>query len=308
MAKKLVWFVTGTSSGFGKALLNELLNGGHSVIATDRDSSLTDPLQVELEGKHDTDALKRAYVVKLDITKPDDIKAVFAKAVERFGRIDVVVNNAGYTVIAEVEACPMDAARAQFEVMFWGAVHISKEAVRIFREVNPPGEGGHIFNVSSAGGYSSQPSMAYYSSAKFALEGFTESLRKEMSPEWNIQVTIIEPGGFNTEWRGKNMTTLPPHPAYDTPNSPTKHYRSMFGALPFIGLPERAAKAYVALAEKKNDLPLRIQFGSDSIAVIRHTAMKTISDSEKWESISHSTNIDGIDPQEYTKNLLAALG
>ena len=129
-----------------------------------------------------------------------------------------------------------------------------------------------------------------------------------MSPEWNIQLTIIEPGGFNTEWRGKNMTILPPHPAYDTPTSPTRKYRAAFGSLPFIGLPERAAKAYVRLAEKRSELPLRIQFGSDSLTVIRHTALKTISDSEKWEEISHSTNIDGIDPKEYTQSLLAALG
>lgn len=141
-----------------------------------------------------------------------------------------------------------------------------------------------------------------------AVEGFTESLRKEMSPEWNIQATIIEPGGFNTQWRGGNMSILPPHPAYDTPTSPAKQFRSMLDLLPFIGDNQRAAKAYITLAENKAKLPLRIQFGSDSLAVVRHTALKTISDSEKWENISHSTNVDGIDPQEYTKNLLAALG
>ena len=149
-----------------------------------------------------------------------------------------------------------------------------------------------------------------------ALEGFTESLRKEMSPEWNIQATIIEPGGFNTEWRGGNMTILPPHPAYDTDNSPTRQYRSSLnksgsdshGGFLSIGSPEKAAKAFITLAEKKQDLPLRVQFGSDASGLVRHTAMKTISDSEKWESVSQSTNVDGIDSKEYTKNLLAALG
>ena len=147
-----------------------------------------------------------------------------------------------------------------------------------------------------------------------ALEGFTESLRKEMSPEWNIQATIIEPGGFNTEWRGSSMTVLPIHPAYDTDTSPTKQHRSMlFGTgtdsgISFIGNPEKAAKAFITLAEKRQDLPLRVQLGSDSSVLVRHTAMKTISDSEKWESLSQSTNVDGIDSKEYTKNLLAALG
>ena len=144
-----------------------------------------------------------------------------------------------------------------------------------------------------------------------ALEGFTESLRKEMSPEWNIQATIIEPGGFNTGIWG-NTTTLPIHPAYDTDSddSLTKRNRSVLtgGAFPFIGSPQKAARAFITLTEKREELPLRVQFGTDSLAVVRHAAMKTISDSEKLESLSHSTNVDGIDPKEYTKHLLAALG
>ena len=104
------------------------------------------------------------------------------------------------------------------------------------------------------------------------------------------------------------MTILPPHPAYDTDNSPAKQYRSMLGSIPFIGDPERAAKAFITLVEKRKELPLRVQFGSDSLAVVRHTATKTISDGEKLASVSHSTNVDGIDPKEYTKTLLAHLG
>ena len=162
---------------------------------------------------------------------------------------------------------------------------------------------------------SSISDSSFFSPYLVALEGFTESLRKEMFPEWNIQATIIEPGGFNTEWCGSNMTILP-HPAYDTDNSPTRQYRSSLnksgsdshGGFLSIGSPEKAAKAFITLAEKKQDLPLRVQFGSDASGLVRHTAMKTISDSEKWESVSQSTNVDGIDSKEYTKNLLAALG
>ena len=107
------------------------------------------------------------------------------------------------------------------------------------------------------------------------------------------------------------MTIIPPNPAYDTDNSPTKKRRSMLVGdgirIPDIGSPEKAAKAFISLAEKRQDLPLRIQFGSDSLAVVQHTATKTISDGEKWESVSHSTNVDGTDSKEYTKNLLATL-
>ena len=110
------------------------------------------------------------------------------------------------------------------------------------------------------------------------------------------------------------MTTLPLHPAYDTENSPTKQHRSVLmgtgtdSGIPFIGNPIKAAKAFITLAEMRQDLPLRVQLGSDSLAYVRHTAMKTISDGEKLESISHSTNVDGVDSKEYTKTLLAALG
>ena len=141
-----------------------------------------------------------------------------------------------------------------------------------------------------------------------ALEGFTESLRKEMSPEWNIQATIIEPGGFNTDWR--NMTSIPLHPAYDTDSSPAKKCRSMLVGSErsiSIGSPENAAKAFITLAEKRQDLPLRVQFGSDSLAIVRHTAAQTILDSEKLESLSHSTNVDGIDGKEHTKKIMANL-
>ena len=155
-----------------------------------------------------------------------------------------------------------------------------------------------------------QYSDSVFISCLVALEGFTESLRKDMTPEWNIQATIIEPGGFNTEW--KNMSAIPPHPAYDTENSPVKQRRDMLigdnSNSVYIGSPIKAAKAFISIAEKRKDLPLRIQFGSDSLAIVRHTALKTISDGEKWASVSHSTNVDGIDSKEYTKNLLVALG
>ncbi|KAF9464279.1 hypothetical protein BDZ94DRAFT_1282125 [Collybia nuda] len=303
MSQKSVWFVTGTSSGLGNALLHEILSSGNSIIATARNP---ESLQATLEQKYDAETLKRALIIKVDITQPNEIKAAFAAGLQKFGEINVVVNNAGYAVLSEIEECPMDLARIEFEIMFWGPVHISKEAIRVFREVNPPGKGGCIFNVSSTGGYSSQPLLSFYNAAKFAIEGFTESLRKEMSPEWNIQASAIEPGGFNTGWRD-GLTILPPHPAYKADNSPTSQYRAMLRHIPFIGSPERAAKALLTLSGKK-DLPLRIQLGSDAATLIRHTARKTIADSEKWEDIAHSTNIDGIDPPEYTKSLLAALG
>lgn len=129
-----------------------------------------------------------------------------------------------------------------------------------------------------------------------------------MIPDWNIQAVLVQLGGFNTDWK-THLSTLPPHPAYDVDNSPTKQQRAMLGsAMSLVGSPEKAAKAFLTLAAKRKELPLRIQLGTDAITFVRHTAKKTISDSDKFESLSHSTNVDGTNVQEYTKNLLAILG
>jgi hypothetical protein len=140
------------------------------------------------------------------------------------------------------------------------------------------------------------------------LEGFTETLRKEMIPRWNIQVVLLQLGGTNTSWKN-HMTILPPLPAYDTDDSPTKKQRAMLGGpLHLIGSSEKAAKAFITVAEKRKEVPVRIQLGTDSMVVVQHTAKKTIADSQKFENLSHSTNEDGTDIKEYTKNLLAFLG
>ena len=141
-----------------------------------------------------------------------------------------------------------------------------------------------------------------------AIEGFTESLSKEMIPDWNIQCCICQPGGFNTAWKS-HLKTVPIHPAYDTDNSPTKQARAFLeSGVELVGSPHKAAKAFITLSEKRKELPLRVQLGSDSITYVQHKAKKTLADSEKFASLSHSTNVDGTDVKEYTKNVLAYLG
>ena len=129
-----------------------------------------------------------------------------------------------------------------------------------------------------------------------------------MISDWNIQAVIVQLGGFNTDWKS-HMTVLPPHPAYDVDNSPTKQQRAMLNSgMPLVGSPEKAAKMFITLAEKRKELPVRVQLGSDSVTIVQHTAKRTLSDSGKFESLSHLTNVDGTDAKAYTKNLLAALG
>ena len=150
--------------------------------------------------------------------------------------------------------------------------------------------------------------IRFFLSCIAALEGFSETLRKEMIPRWNIQILLLELGGTNTAWKN-HMTILPPLPVYDVDDSPTKPQRALFSnPLHLVGDPDKVAKAFITVAEKRKEIPSRLQIGTDSVVVVQHTAKKTIADSQKWESLSHSTNEDGTNIEEFTKGLLAYLG
>ncbi|TFK38350.1 hypothetical protein BDQ12DRAFT_651293 [Crucibulum laeve] len=295
---KRVWFITGTSSGLGKALLEAILEAGERAVATARKTELLDYIK-------DKYPAEQLLIQQLDVAQKDQILKVFEEIKNHFGRLDIVVNNAGYAVFGEMEAISDQDARNQFEVQFWGPVNITREAVKFFREVNPKGHGGRIFNVSTVGGYDGRQGLSFYSSSKFALEGFTESVLKEMVPEWNITGCIIEPGGFETEWNGGSMVRYPPHPAYADPSTPTSQFRAMHGSIDLIGVPARFAKAMLKIADLP-ELPRRIQLGSESLALVRAKATRTIKDGEKFAEISHSTNKDGVDVEDYMQKIILA--
>ncbi|KAF9011873.1 hypothetical protein BDQ17DRAFT_1345015 [Cyathus striatus] len=293
------FIVTGSSSGLGKALVHAILESGQRVAATARN-----PAALEyLREKYNQSQL---LIQALDVTIIEQVKEAFENVKQHFGRLDVVVNNAGYAVMGEIEAIPEEDARRQFEVQFWGPVNISKEGVKLFRDLNPKGQGGTFFNISTSGGYNANPTLAYYSASKFALEGFTEAFQKEMLPEWKIRAVIIEPGGFDTEWRNSSMITFPPPPEYADPNTPTMKARAIRTSIEFAGVPERAARAILKLAEEP-ELPMRIQLGSDSLAIIQFKANKTLQESEKWSYVAHSTNKDGLDGEAVKQKIMQFL-
>ncbi|KAJ3781976.1 hypothetical protein GGU10DRAFT_276505, partial [Lentinula aff. detonsa] len=296
-----VWFITGTSSGLGKALTDLLLANGERVVATCRNPAAHD----DLSARYTNQLL--AY--KLDVTKEDEIKAAFSAGVETFGRIDVVVNNAGIGLFGELEAVPEEDARYIMELQYWGPIHVMKEAARIFREINPQGAGGRLFNVSTVGGYRANPTLGYYSASKFALEASTQSFLQEMHPSWNIKGCILEPGGFRSEWvTGHNSRVVPPHPAYTDPSNPTSLFRQAHGRIPFLGDPVKMAKAIIRLTDLSVGLPLRVQLGSESLFLVRMQAQNTLEDTKKWEWISHSTNADHMDGENYVKQYLMGTG
>ncbi|KAA1474161.1 NAD(P)-binding protein [Dentipellis sp. KUC8613] len=284
-----VWFITGTSSGLGRALALAVLASGERVVGTARNTAVLKDIEEQYPST-------QFLALALDVTNVAQIDAVFAKIKETFGRLDVVVNCAGYGLEGEVEATPDEEARRQVETLFWGPVNICKRAVPFFRDVNPPGVGGRILNISSCGGYAANTTLAFYSAGKFALEGFSQALSREMPPEWNIKVVIVQPGGFATSWSTSGMVLVPPHPAYG-PDAPSNRFRRMVAAhAASTGDVARGAQAMIRIAGEP-DPPLRVQLGTDAWCIVRGQAEKTLRDSEKWEEFSHSTNRDEVGPE-----------
>ncbi|KZV68658.1 NAD(P)-binding protein [Peniophora sp. CONT] len=279
-----VWLVTGASSGFGRALVEAVLLKGERAVATTRKSASLD----ELAKTYRNDQL---LVLQLDITNTAAITSAFDTVKDHFGRLDVVVNNAGYGLKGEMESTSEELARPLFETLFWGPVNITKHAIRFFREVNPEGSGGFVMQISSLAGYIAPPTFSFYAAAKSALETFTLSAARELPPEWNIRTSIIEPGLFDTNWHSRNMIVAPRHPAYSD-KSPSRQFMESYDKLPQIGDVQRAAQAMMTVADAPAP-PSRLQLGTDAWGLAHMTAQNTLTEQEKWAALSHSTNSDG---------------
>ncbi|RPD54600.1 NAD-P-binding protein [Lentinus tigrinus ALCF2SS1-7] len=208
-----VWMITGASSGLGLDTTRYVLQKGDIAVATVRKPEVLDDLKAQYAG--------RLLVLKVDVTVHQDIIAAFKKVEEAFGRLDVVVSNAGVSILGEIESTTDEAAHAMFEVNFWGATHVLQESVRFMREVNQPGKGGRIIQITSGTGIVGYPACGFYSASKHAMEGLTETLAAEVDPAWNIKVSIITLGAFRTNAVATGMVKLPLHPAYANSASAT---------------------------------------------------------------------------------------
>ncbi|KIP12343.1 hypothetical protein PHLGIDRAFT_124234 [Phlebiopsis gigantea 11061_1 CR5-6] len=259
-----VWLVTGSSSGFGRATTEYALSKGEKVVATLRKPSDLADLQKKFPAS-------QLLVVQLDVTDPKAILDAFSAGKKAFGRIDVVFNNAGWTAAGEVEGTPDDVAKKLFDVNFWGATNVTKEAVRFFREENPSGAGGRLLVVSSFVGLKPLPIGGYYSASKHALEGVTQSLAEEISPEWNIKITSVLPGQFRTSVM-QNGFMAPPHPAYGEPTNPAFQVRKavVAAAAPDFKLNDvaKGARKIYEISELA-DPPYRIIFGTDAVGFVQ---------------------------------------
>jgi NAD(P)-dependent dehydrogenase (short-subunit alcohol dehydrogenase family) len=268
-SKKPVWFITGCSTGFGRELAKLVLDRGYRAVVTARD-----PAKVEDIAK-DTDG--RALVLELDVIDPVEVDAAVKSAAKRFGRIDVLVNNAGIGYFGAVEESDDEEVRRMFEVNFFGLSRMTRAVLPIMRKQRS----GHLVNISSIGGLRSFPTLAYYNATKYAVEGFSESLSIEVKP-LGIKVTLVEPSGFRTDWAGRsaNESTTRISDYAGTAGKNLENLRTYSGKQP--GDPVRAAAAIIAAVESPEP-PLRLLLGKAALQGARAKIEMLKKDFDAWE-------------------------
>jgi NAD(P)-dependent dehydrogenase (short-subunit alcohol dehydrogenase family) len=272
------WFITGASSGFGLAFASYALRKGYNVVATARNPSKLESLVSQAPG--------RVLALTLDVDRPRDAEAAVGAAIERFGRVDVLINNAGYGIIGAVEETPDSELRALMETNFFGAVAVIKAALPALRAQRS----GAIVNISSLGGQMSFAGFGAYSASKFALEGLSEALAQEVAA-FGIRVLLVEPGNFRTNLLGSGTREMPAMDAYHRSVGGTRDFaRGMHGAQ--LGDPLKAAAA-IDLALEAEKTPLRLQLGEDAVAAVRTHATTMLEDLEQWAPVAVNTRIDG---------------
>lgn len=300
---KRVFLITGTSTGFGAELVKTVLSKGDGVVATARNS-------LKLDFSEHGANQENYLAIDLDVTSKDSISAAFDAALKQFGRVDVVVNNAGYGLAGEFESLSERQIRTQMEVNFFGLIDVTRKACEVMREQKP--QGGVIQNVTSIGGQVGVPNFTMCECAfwrygwswkwsvganrgidcasKWAVEGFSEALQQELKPEWNIHLTCIEPGGFRTDWAGRSMDFAEnKNPAYDHIDAKAAMgKRHMTQA----GDPAKAAKAFYELAVMENP-PIRCIVGTDAYTRINKKLDDYRENVQKFEKLSNSTDVDG---------------
>ena len=273
-----VWFITGSNSGFGRSLTEAVLAKGDRVVATTRHTE-----EVEDLVKQYPDTVK---VVSLDITKAEEISSAIDTALSTFGRVDVLVNNAGFGTLGAVEEIAEEQVRYQFEVNCFGTLNLTKAMLPHFRQR----KSGHILNVSSVGGFTAFPGTGIYCATKFAIEGYSEALAKEIAP-LGIKLTLVEPGAFRTEFAGDSLAT--PDQQIDdyeeTAHKFVKMQEQSSGEQP--GDPDKAAQAMIKVVESDNP-PMRLVLGEDALKATRQKMETFQKELDEWEEVTLSTSFD----------------
>ncbi|WP_042270449.1 oxidoreductase [Paraburkholderia heleia] len=276
MESSKILLITGVSSGFGRALAQEALAAGHKVVGTVRSA----------EAKREFESLsaKAAFARVLDVTDFDAIDGVVEEIEASVGPVDVLVNNAGYGHEGVMEESPLAEMRKQFDVNVFGAVAMMKAVLPFMRARRR----GHILNITSMGGYITMPGITYYCGSKFALEGISEALGKEVEA-FGVAVTAVAPGSFRTDWAGRSMRRTPRSiPDYDTIFDPVRKAREEKSGKQ-LGDPRKAARAMLAAIAAEYP-PAHLLLGSDALGLVRDKLSMLEVEIRAWESVTVSTD------------------
>ena len=266
-----VWFITGASTGFGRALATAASNRGDTVVATARDlASVAD------FDHHD----------RLDVTDDEQVREVVDRAVQEHGRIDVVVNNAGHGLLGVTEEVTDDELRGLLETNLLGAWRVTRAALPYLRQQGS----GHLVQLSSVGGVVGNPGHAAYATSKFALEGMSEALAGEVA-DFGIRVTIVEPGPFRTDFAGRSIRRTEQNPAYiGTPGGDLRaRFGTQDGRQP--NDPDKAAAAIIAVVDSPQP-PLRLPLGPEAVTRIRAKLRDQLTSIDEWESLALDTRTE----------------
>ncbi|PQA54514.1 oxidoreductase [Siphonobacter curvatus] len=277
---KKVWFITGSSRGLGRQLTEAVLAQGDRVAATARQP---ESLQ----------ALKNQYpdqleLLTLDVTNPEQIQAAVTLTVERLGRIDVLVNNAGFGIIGAAEAFTEEQVRSQLETNLYAPIAITRAVLPVMRKQRS----GRILQISSVGGRVGAAGLTMYQAAKFGLGGFTEALVNEVVP-LGIQVTSVEPGGFRTDWAGASMTYATPVEGYETSVGQRAEYFASGQYIP-MGDPAKAAQVLIDVVNHPEP-PIHLILGSEAASILQEADARRKTEFEAWLPVSVSTDHDDSD-------------
>jgi NAD(P)-dependent dehydrogenase (short-subunit alcohol dehydrogenase family) len=282
---ELTWLITGSSRGFGRALATAALEAGDRVAATARN-----PAQVADLVEQYPD---RALAAEMDVTDQAAVRSAFGSALERFGRLDVVVNNAGYANVAPVETGPEEDFRRQFDTNFWGVYNVSRAAIPVMRQLG----GGTVIQFSSIGGrVGGSAGIGSYQAAKFAVDGLTRVLAAETAP-LGIRYLVVEPGGFATDWAGASMQVLDIPAEYEQTVGSMVRYRSAATA---AGDPKRAGEILVRMV-RRHDLPMHLILGAGAVQLAHTYSQSQLGEADAWAQVSRAADFD----QEYPPNFPA---
>lgn len=268
MSEKKVWFITGCSTGFGRALATNLLENGYRVAVTARNADkVADLVAIDPEN---------ALAIALDVTDKKQVADAVAKAEEHFGHIDVLVNNAGFGYFGSIEESDEAEVRSMFEANFWGLAEMTRAVLPKMRERR----NGTIVNISSIGGFVSFPGLGYYHATKYAVNGFSEALKKEVEP-LGIKVVLVQPSGFRTDWAGRSANDAPSTIAdyAETAGTNQANIRGYSGNQP--GDPVRAAKAIIQAVES-DEPPFYFLLGKAALKNARLKLDALKADFDKW--------------------------